>query len=171
MSIADRILLMEHGKLQQYAAPLDIYRAPANRFVAEFIGTPNINLLPGVYDSASGAVQTDQAKASIRVPARYSWLREGQRVLIGIRPEDCMVADTGTGTLSGEVTYVELAGRDCWIRLNSGGHTIRLIVPNDTVIRQGETIHITFRSSKLHVFDAESGVRLSPGTSREEDRK
>jgi multiple sugar transport system ATP-binding protein len=171
MSIADRILLMDLGKLQQYAAPLDIYRKPANRFVAEFIGTPNINFLPGVYDSASDAIQTDQAKASIRLPAGYSWLRNGQRVLLGIRPEDCIVADTGASTWSGEVIYVELVGRDSWIRLKSGGYTLRLIVPSDTVIRQGEMIQIAFRSSKLHVFDAESGIRLSPGTSGEEERK
>jgi multiple sugar transport system ATP-binding protein len=167
MSIADRILLMDVGKLQQYAAPLDIYRKPANQFVAEFIGTPKINLLPGVYDSASGAIQTDQAKALIRLPAGYSWLRNGQRVLLGIRPEDCIVADSGTGTMSGEVTYVELVGRDSWIRLKSGGTTLRLTVPSDTIIRQGEMIQIGFRSSKLHVFDEESGIRLSPAASEE----
>jgi multiple sugar transport system ATP-binding protein len=171
MSIADRILLMDHGKLQQYAAPLDIYRSPANRFVAEFIGTPNINLLPGVYDSSSNVIHTDPAQASIRMPAGYNLLRDGQRILIGIRPEDCIVADTYTSILYGEVTNVELAGRDCWVRLKSGEQILRLIVPSDTAIRQGETIPIAFRSSKLHVFDTESGVRLSPGTGGEEDRK
>ncbi|MCZ8511018.1 ABC transporter ATP-binding protein [Paenibacillus filicis] len=160
LSIADRILLMDQGKLQQYAAPLDIYRTPANRFIAEFIGMPRINLLSGSYDTDSRSLRVEGASAPLPMDLAEHHFREGQRISLGIRPEDCSITEPGEGNLSGEITYIELAGKDCWIRVSSGDHVIRLIAPSDTAIRQGDRVGITLNASKLHLFDAESGVRL-----------
>lgn len=132
---------------------------------------PKMNLLSGVYDNASSSIQVSGTLMPVSLPAGDTELRDGQHVLVGVRPEDCSLADADSPVLTGEVTYIELAGKDCWVRVKSGDHTIRMILPSDTEIQQGEAVGIAFRSSRLHLFDADSGIRLPVGAGREEEGK
>jgi ABC-type sugar transport system ATPase subunit len=156
MTMGHRIAVMRDGQLQQVAAPQDLYEHPANTFVASFLGSPGMNLVPGAIDGDTAIV----AAAKIELPVRLSTLRDGA-VTFGFRPEAASLASTG---IPARVDLVELLGAETHTicSLDDGTKVVVRQGYQEARADQGEHVTIAVDATELHVFDAESGRRLEP---------
>ena len=153
MTMADKIVVMKDGYIQQIGSPLDLYDNPQNTFVASFIGSPSMNLLPGVVDGGSVRI----GEATFQLPEHSA--KDGQDVTIGIRPEHFQLSDTG---LQLTTSVIEPTGSETHVMArNAGGAEVTLVTRDRPNIAPGDTIHLTPDAHSLHVFDAGSGARLS----------
>jgi len=163
MTLGDRIVVMHEGRVQQAGSPLELYEHPANRFVATFIGSPTINLVPATTQACSaGGIRVEvHAGCEVDAPIDGSALAPGQRVELGIRPEHLSVAD-GAGDPSreclrfgGEVTLVEQLGEShlVYVRCADGLELVAR-APGHTRLRLGDRIGLEADPKGLHVFDA-----------------
>ena len=164
MTLGDRIVVMHEGRIQQAGSPLELYEHPANRFVASFIGSPTINLVPATAQacSAAGARVEVHAGCVVDVQMDAAALVPGQRIEIGIRPEHLRVADgnaASTGIrFGGEVTLIEQLGESHLLYLRcADGLELVSRAPGHTRLRLGDRIALEVDAGLLHVFDA-SGV-------------
>ncbi len=149
MTMGHRITVMRDGKIQQVGTPREVYEHPANAFVAQFIGTPPMNLLSGV---VSGALF--QA-SSFAMPLRLS-LENGRRLIAGIRPEHLRPG----GPINATVDLVEPIGHESIVYASAGNEKLVAIFgPNDAP-RVGETIALGLEAERVHLFDAESEKAL-----------
>jgi multiple sugar transport system ATP-binding protein len=156
MTMADKIVVMQAGRIEQAGAPLDVYDSPANTFVAGFIGSPAMNMLPARIRRAGGAVLADTGDATIALsPA--SPLSEGREVTLGIRPEHLALGDTG---LSGQVAVVEPTGSETHVVVRIGEADIVALFRDRQAFRPGMPVTLVPDPGKVHVFDRDSGVRL-----------
>jgi multiple sugar transport system ATP-binding protein len=143
MGMADRIAVMNLGVLQQYGTPDEIYNAPANRFVAGFVGSTQMNFLPA-------------DKVPVDLPASA---RNGRAVSIGIRPENLslVASDSPEAALKAKVTLVEPLGAKDVVHVTADRHDIRVIATPGMRPRIGSDVGIVFDRQRLHVFDDETG--------------
>ncbi|WP_210438608.1 ABC transporter ATP-binding protein [Nocardioides xinjiangensis] len=160
MTMGDRVAVMKLGVLQQVDTPLRLYDKPANLFVAGFIGSPQMNLLEGV--AADGEVRI----GGYTVPVDPTAERTMQgRVTVGVRPENWRIVSAEEGGLPVQVTVVEQLGADSYVYGTSDVEG----VPSTVIIRmsgrhepqKSETLYVTTDPQHVHVFDTESGERLS----------
>ena len=156
MTMADRIVVLNGGRIEQVGAPLDLYDSPANVFVAGFIGSPAMNMMPGVV--RGGAVEV--AGARLPLPARLA-VAEGREVTYGIRPEHLGVGDAG---LAGTVAVVEPTGSETHVVVRagdpSGGREVVAMFRDRVGFRPGDALVLAPDADKVHLFDKGSGVRL-----------
>ena len=132
MTMADQVILLHEGRIEQDAPPADMYARPATAFAARFVGTPPMNLLR--LDAVRGR-------------------------LIGVRPEDVRLGDTG---MPARVTAVEYLGPDTIVTCAVGTETVAVRAPGRVELAEGKATHLTWAASAQHVFDAASGARLAP---------
>ena len=153
MTMGDRICIMNGGKVVQIGAPLDVYREPADMFVASFLGSPPANLLPARFDGDALAV------AGLKLPVA----RNGApgAVIFGIRPEDIRLADQGAHA-QGEVVAVEPLGAETIVRLRLAGIDSDVLVrgPRTLDVRAGERAPIVFDLTAAHLFDPATTRRI-----------
>ncbi len=157
MTMGDRVAVMEDGELRQVDSPLRLYDRPANLFVAGFIGSPRMNLLPA-------SVREGRARiGDLEVPLPRA-VSGPATVTVGIRPEDFRPASPGESALSLEVTVVEELGADSFVHgyVPVAGHRHLAIVRagDRSVVRQGDVLRITADPERVHAFHAETGARL-----------
>ena len=164
--MADRIVVMHDGIIEQIGTPLDLYDAPRNLFVAEFIGSPAMNVIPGKLQYEGGATSV-AALGSVWPVSGVGGGSAGQNVHYGIRPGDLKVADVGSpGTIAAEVVVVEPTGAETELLLHVGGsgdasgQQIILVMHGRTAAQPGDTVHLAIDGAKAHVFDGSSGQRL-----------
>ncbi len=158
MTLADQVVVMNGGRIEQVGSPLDIYRRPATRFVAEFIGAPPMNLIQGKI-TAEGAVTTTSGRV-IDYDASLFIGNIGQSVDIGIRPEDVLILSDGrSSTHEMVVDLVEELGpnRILYGRLDDA--PIAVVAGSDLAL-QSETVHLTIPASGVHLYDHATGGRL-----------
>jgi multiple sugar transport system ATP-binding protein len=155
MTMADRIVVMRDGIVEQSGDPLGLYDRPTNTFVAGFIGSPAMNMLPGVV-ARDGRVEFG-ASAVLPLPAGTR-ADEGREVLYGIRPEHCSLGATG---LPVEVVVVEPTGADTQLYCRFNGRDVTATIKDRTDCRPGDRIHLAPDLARAHVFDAASGQRLA----------
>jgi ABC-type sugar transport system ATPase subunit len=151
MTMADRIVVLRGGRVEQVGTPLDLYNRPANPFVAGFIGSPRMNLFAGRV--VSGGEVEVPGMGMVTVPAR---LEPGARVTLGIRPEH-IVAGEGPNPVTGRVAAVEQLGASSTIRL--GSPELVALVSGQTALRDGDAATLSLPPEAVHVFD-EAGRRL-----------
>ncbi len=156
MTMADRIVVMKDGLVEQIGGPLELYDTPVNTFVAGFIGSPAMNLLPGALERG-GQLRLDGG-GSLAVGTAAG--DEGRRVLCGVRPEHLALAEEGA-PVNGEVVVVEPTGADTQVVCRMGGIDVVAMVRDRCACRPGERIGLLPDARKLHVFDAASGARLA----------
>ena len=159
MTMADRIAIMEAGRLQQFAPPAEVYAEPANRFVAGFIGTPGMTLIDGELAQRNGISTFEAPGLSLDVPLLRPEARPGAAAF-GIRPENVIL---GQGPLAAEVAVVEQTGHEIIVTLNIG-EGIRVVarVPGNRLVRPGETLRLGFETPHAHIFtDGPTGARLN----------
>jgi multiple sugar transport system ATP-binding protein len=158
MTMADRIVVMRDGIVEQIGDPLQLYDAPANTFVAAFIGSPAMNLVPGiarVNGTASGVEFDGGVRLPLPAQARPA---DGQPVLYGMRPEHCSVsAEAG---LPAEVIVVEPTGADTQLFCRFNGQELTSLVRDRVSCRAGDKIGLMPDVARAHLFDSASGVRL-----------
>ena len=159
MTMADRIVVMRDGIVEQSGNPLELYDTPANTFVAGFIGSPAMNLVPGVARVDGGAPSVE-FEGGVRLPmpasARPS---EGQPVLYGMRPEHCAVA-SGEG-LPAEVVVVEPTGADTQLFCRFNGQEVTSLVRDRVDCRAGDRIGLVPDIARAQIFDVATGARLA----------
>src|SRR6185369_7946012 len=139
MTMADRIVVMRDGIVEQTGDPLELYDRPANTFVAGFIGSPAMNMLAGTFKRGSGAPQVDLAGGSVVAAPAIVPGTDGQRVLYGIRPEHLALAAPEDG-LPGEVVVVEPTGADTQVVCRVAGQDIIAVIKDRVACRAGDKI-------------------------------
>ncbi|MBX5230400.1 ABC transporter ATP-binding protein [Rhizobium sp. NLR9b] len=164
MTMATRIAVMKDGILQQFGTPEDIYDRPANVFVATFMGSPPMNLLPAVVTSGSQCLSIKGADTTLPVPTSVIDMpAPGREVLLGLRPEWISLATDGNSsnpTLTLHVDVIEPTGPDVFVALRTGEREIMSRLPTGTPVRIGEEASFALDLSKAVLFDAETGVAL-----------
>ena len=152
MTLAHRVAILEKGVLQQLDTPARIYNDPANLFVAQFIGSPPMNVVHGALDGT--AFQTRGGKVGVAVGGRF------EKAILGARPEDCAVVAAGQGQLAAEIYTVELIGDHTLVTVKAGEDMLTVKAHKDFAGATGENIGISFSKDRLFVFDAATGTRV-----------
>ncbi|MDT4876166.1 Maltose/maltodextrin import ATP-binding protein MalK [compost metagenome] len=154
MTMADRIVVMNQGKIQQIGAPLELYDRPANKFVAGFIGSPSMSFIPGAVIEGGKFRTTDGEEIS--TPGRKTSERGAE---LGIRPENFIIAKDGEGlTLAIEV--VEPTGPETHVYGKIAGEAVRAVFRERIHLAPGERVPVTAKPEHIHLFDKESGLPL-----------
>ena len=166
MTLADQIVVLNRGQVQQIGDPQAIYTQPANQMVATFMGSPPMNILSALYDGTCFQIDAQRIPCPVRLQARlhpYS----GQRLNLGIRPEHLqVVADGSTHAIAAEVTLVEPLGREILIRAKVAASdrtpaaTVSIPLPPDLRPQVGDRLCLQLDGDRLFVFDPATGARL-----------
>ncbi|RKD55266.1 carbohydrate ABC transporter ATP-binding protein (CUT1 family) [Rhizobium sp. WW_1] len=161
MTMADKIVVLNGGKIEQVGAPLDLYNKPKNKFVAGFIGSPKMNFLDAkIVASDDGSAIIDLAGQTVRLPRRLGGLQPGQPVTLGARPEHLNVRDRGVGLGDARVDLVEhLGGQTILYVTLHGGQALTVALEDQQSIRAGETVGIHIDPERCHLFGPD-GVTL-----------
>ena len=156
MTMADRIVVLQDGNVEQIGAPLDLYDNPANLFVATFIGSPSMNLINGKVKTVNGEAFVDAAGTLLPVGGKHT-VTEGQEVTYGIRPEHLELADDG---FEGKVGVVEPTGSETMVFVHAGGKDILALFRERHMFTPGQVIKLRPRKDAAHLFDATTGKRI-----------
>jgi multiple sugar transport system ATP-binding protein len=151
MTMADRIVVMHDGIIEQIGTPLELFDRPGNLFVAQFIGSPAMNVFEGTL--RAGAVEA----LGSRWPVPAGLGQDGHAVHYGIRPTDLMLGDSG---IAAQVVVVEPTGAETELLLQIGEEKLVLVMHGRTDAQPGDTVHLTMDAAKAHVFDRASGARM-----------
>jgi multiple sugar transport system ATP-binding protein len=158
MTLADRIVVLNAGVVEQFGSPLELYHHPQNLFVAGFIGSPKMNLLPGeVAGGTDNAVTVRLADGStVLAPVGRDGARAGEKVTVGMRPEHLLEGGGGDSQLKGQVVAVEHLGGETYIYLEHGGDE-PLVVKTDgaSKARVDEVLPIGVPASACYLFDSD----------------
>ncbi|MDH4051236.1 MAG: ABC transporter ATP-binding protein [Rubrivivax sp.] len=156
MTLGDRIAVMKDGVVQQFGPPDDIYSRPATRFVAEFIGSPAMNIVAaerrdGTLSSHGVALALNDAQRSALAG------HAGAQIVYGLRPENLNFGDDG---LPGQLTMIEPTGPETYLTVDTAIGKLTARVPGHPRLRVGDTVHLGWQPEHAHLFDAGSGMRV-----------
>ena len=153
MTLADRIVVFNHGRIEQDGAPMELYERPANMFVAGFIGAPAMNFLPAKLDHAGARSVIRLGDASIPLGALSQGA--GGDVTLGIRPEHLSLVADGDGHVPARVEIVEHLGAEtyAYVEIADPKATLTVSLPASSDVKSGDTVSLRFDLSNLHVFD------------------
>jgi multiple sugar transport system ATP-binding protein len=158
MTLAEKIIVLDKGRVQQIGAPSEIYHAPVNTFVAAFVGSPQMNLIDGTVDQ-SGIFQSEAGRIDLSpVLGRLRESYAGKSLTVGIRPEDLAAAGDGDALIEGRVEIVEDLGSDKFVHLRRGGVEIVARMPPHVSPGRGDTVRLAPPPNKLHLFYRERRI-------------
>ena len=161
MTMADRIVVMHDGRIEQIGTPLDLYDRPDNLFVAQFIGSPAMNIVNGRLRRGSGAAFVE-ADGGLRWPLGSTAGADGQAVAYGVRPEHLSLAEgNGADAVPAEITVVEPTGAETELLVQAGESQIVLVTHGRPQVNPGDKIGLRVDPAMVHVFDQATGQRLS----------
>jgi multiple sugar transport system ATP-binding protein len=155
MTMADRIVVMNAGRIEQIGSPLELYDTPANLFVADFIGSPSMNFLPGTLERDAVKL-TDGSRVPVLPVGQGVSDRE---VVFGVRPEHLELCADGEGLVA-EVEVVEPTGTNIQVYARVAGMPLCAVFTERHDFRPGQIIHLTLPAEKAHLFDHATGQRL-----------
>jgi ABC-type sugar transport system ATPase subunit len=160
MTLSSRIAVFDHGKLQQYASPAEIYDRPANTFVANFVGDRETNFLDGTLANDGEDFVTQLGAVPLGDRAR---IKANGKLRLGARPEAIAVEADPRSPL--RVTLMELAGADLFltVRASDGVEIVARSDPRVTRLQQGDGVRLVFDPSRISLFDAATGLAVSHG--------
>lgn len=162
MTLADRIVVLRAGRIEQVGTPLELYNRPSNIFVAGFIGSPRMNFLPATVISDDGTLRLTIGEREVALPRAASGLAAGASVTLGIRPEHIDVLPD-TGLLAATVDLVEQLGGETFIYATAPGlPQITLRQDGQSRFDRGDAVAIRFASDHLHIFDATGAALARP---------
>jgi multiple sugar transport system ATP-binding protein len=153
MTMADKVVILRDGVIEQQGEPLEVYDNPTNLFVASFIGSPAMNLIKATVES--GAAISD-AGARLPLPSNHK-AKPGQKIVYGIRPEHLELAREGQG-IEAVVSVTEPTGPELHVYADAGSDEICAVLRDRARLKRGEIVSFAPRLDKVHLFDAESGV-------------
>ncbi len=157
MTLADRLVVMNRGIVEQVGHPLDIYHRPASTFVASFIGSPAMNLFTTRVEVESHAVML--AGTPVKLFPETALELRGRDVTVGIRPEQCLVSADGEG-VPAIVDFVEELGSGRIVHAEIAGETFSAAIGEDLAVKPGQRIHLGLPAAQLHFFDPATGKRI-----------
>ncbi|HEV8554159.1 MAG TPA: sn-glycerol-3-phosphate ABC transporter ATP-binding protein UgpC [Casimicrobiaceae bacterium] len=159
MTMADRIVVMHDGRVEQIGEPLELYDHPNNLFVAQFIGSPAMNIVNGTLRRANGAayVETD---GGVRWPVGHGAGTDGQAVAYGVRPEH-LTLGAGADAVPGEIVVVEPMGAETELLVQAGAAQIVLMTHGRPVVNPGDRVQLSIDPAMVHVFDQKTGARIT----------
>jgi multiple sugar transport system ATP-binding protein len=153
MTLADRIVAMHSGVVQQVGSPLELYDRPANLFVAGFIGSPAMNFLAAHYEVKNGIAGARLSDGTLIVlPSRYL-IEEGAPVTLGIRPEHVQMSTSSEGDLRATVDLIEPTGFGIILHLGLHGLPFNVFTLERIALAAGPTVTVSFPQQHLHLFD------------------
>ena len=152
MTLATRVAVMKRGQLQQFDTPLNIYNRPANRFVAEFVGSPSMNFVDGKIED--GVFAND----SVQIPVQRA---NADQITIGIRPEHISVlTEPQNGAIPATVYVTELMGNETFVFLSVGNNRLIARAPADFRAEVESPVWLRIASEKAHFFDRQTGLSI-----------
>ncbi|HLO83454.1 MAG TPA: ABC transporter ATP-binding protein [Nostocaceae cyanobacterium] len=167
MTLADKIVVLNRGRIQQIGEPQNIYNLPANEMVATFIGNPPMNILPAIYNNDSfninGQIIAIPPELQKNLP-----LTLGQNINLGIRPEHINITQSESNNqpaiLLVEVKVVEPLGRETLIRVSlpNSSNLLNVQVGGGVKLRSGDSLHLQLDLTKIFVFNSNTGERIYP---------
>ncbi|MBX5272695.1 sn-glycerol-3-phosphate ABC transporter ATP-binding protein UgpC [Rhizobium sp. NLR17b] len=157
MTMADKIVVMNAGRVEQIGAPLELYDQPENLFVAGFIGSPAMNLLEGVVDGDQTKIVRTADGLELPIPPGVQVSR-GQRVFYGLRPEDFTLSE-GKG-IKAIVEVIEPTGSETQVLTTAAGSQIVATFRERVALEPGVTVNLVPALEKVHLFDGTSGDRI-----------
>ncbi|PSR17222.1 sugar ABC transporter ATP-binding protein [filamentous cyanobacterium CCP3] len=160
MTMGHRIAVMHQGQIQQVATPLELYNRPANQFVACFIGSPPMNLIPVQVQAPFLLVHSE-----FRLSLPSDWddrllPYDGREALLGIRPEHLSLALPAPKNICGQITHLEALGSETYLTVQTKALTLLARVAPDEGVRVGDEVWLAIAPEKVHLFDPESEVSL-----------
>ena len=157
MTMADEIVVMRHGVIEQIGSPEAIYDKPVNAFVADFIGSPAINFIPAtVGETGSSELQADGQSINLDKDCAAP---PGTPVKMAIRPLDIHIDNNGP--YSGKADFVENTGAETHVHMQFAGQNIRAVSPTRLPCRKGDDIRFRINQPKIHIFDRETEQRIN----------
>jgi multiple sugar transport system ATP-binding protein len=153
MTLGEKIIVLEGGKIQQVGSAAAIYHRPLNVFVARFVGSPQMNLIEGTIDRdgtsfQSGQLSIDLTGALSGQDSDYT----SKSVILGVRPEDLLPTNPDAGAIEGEVDLVEDLGSDKFAHVTSPGARLIVRLPATDTVRRGQRLHLNADVKRLHLF-------------------
>jgi ABC-type sugar transport system ATPase subunit len=156
MTLADRIVVLKDGHIEQVGSPMELYKRPGNLFVAQFIGSPAMNILPAPVDQAGATTVVSHAggrRASVPIATPAS--AQGTEISFGVRPEDLSLATGENALFEGTVDYIEQLGEVQLLYVDIGrpDQPLTAKLPGSAEVRRGSTVRLDASASDLHIFD------------------
>jgi multiple sugar transport system ATP-binding protein len=164
MTLGERIVVLDGGKIQQIDTPMRLYDKPANLFVAGFLGSPAMNLLPGrLYREDGWKLAMGHGVLPLgQLPAHAAMLApwDGREIVMGVRPEDLQPAQPGASTWEATLEVIEPVGNEVFLNMRFGDKAIVSRVAPPQMPEACRPVHLAFQQERLHFFDAQSGMRV-----------
>jgi multiple sugar transport system ATP-binding protein len=157
MTMADKIVLMRDGRIEQVGTPDDLYDRPASRFAADFIGSPSMNFVDGEVRADGPAPAFVADGIHLDLPATVA-AQPGRRLTCGVRPADLTLDPAGA--IVGELVLAEKTGAELNLHLTVQGADFVATAPRDAVLRPGEPVRLSVTPDRVHLFDPETGARV-----------
>ena len=157
MTLADRIVVLSDGIIEQVGAPIDLYERPANLFVARFIGSPAMNIVPGKITKTGKTTTVEIVGGKkVTVALETSASHKGSDVSLGFRPEDMTLVKTGSSLVDGELTLVESLGEVTNLYVEAAGIAEPIVakIPGISPKKRGEKVRLSAPAQKMHLFDS-----------------
>ena len=160
MTMADRIVVLKAGVVQQFGTPEEVYKTPANQFVAGFIGSPTMNFFDA--SATAGGLRLSDGTEFALPAARIEVLRRtpGAALVLGVRPEHMFVVAPGEAGLRVTVSVVEPLGSDTLMYFDRDGTRYVARVSPETQVKPGDAVTLGFATEKSHLFDQQDGSAL-----------
>ena len=162
MTMADKIVVLNAGEVQQVGAPMDLYDDPVNRFVAGFIGSPAMNFAPAVVQAVQDGVAQVLPEGSVKVLAvrpRNGVVQAGERVDLGLRPEDASLCAVEAGVLAGPVKLIERLGSQTLVHVETAAGVLCAQAPSHAAVRLGDGVGLAINAGRALMFGA-TGARI-----------
>ena len=164
MTLADKIVVLQSGRIEQTGAPLDIYNNPQNVFVAGFIGSPRMNLIEATANQGAEGWTLTAPNMSVPIP-NVDCLTDGAHCTFGIRPEHVGIATEGSGHTKAQVAFAEQLGGETYLYCDvEGSPQITVHQPGQLPIVKGQTLALNFALENMHLFDAYGQVIVNQVT-------
>ncbi len=161
MTLADRIVLMKGGAIEQVGSPAEIYEKPRTLFVAGFIGTPNMNLIDVTVARGESGWLLRTEGTDIHINGDGLDLKAGQEAVLGIRPPDLVqTASAGENVLTGVADLIEFHGNDALVTFKFAGKEIGALVKASSCPKTGERVTLSFDEARIHLFDKTTGLTM-----------
>ena len=156
MTLADRIVVLKEGHIEQVGSPMDLYCHPGNLFVAQFIGSPAMNILPAKVMKAGAKTMVELGGTNrVEVPVATPPDAQGAEISFGVRPEDLYLAEGAEAMFEGRIDYVEQLGEVqlLYVDIGRGGEPLTVKLPGNAEVKRGETVRLGADAGNLHIFD------------------
>ena len=158
MTLADKIVVLQSGRIEQTGAPLDIYNNPQNVFVAGFIGSPRMNLIEATANQGADGWTLTAPNMSVPIP-NVDGLANGAHCTVGIRPEHVSIAPEGSGHTKAQVAFAEQLGGETYLYCDvEGSPQITVHQPGQLPVIKGQTLALNFALENMHLFDTNGQV-------------